>query len=154
MDLTALMNFLDIHSGTIIAIATIALVAATSYTVYFNQKLWLAQDIPLLHFYVKLGRDTNDRLFIKNIGKGAALDVKFTVKHGGRPEVDIDGLVLAPREEYKILDLSPDNVEKYEIDEITYFDVNKRTINQEKIVAFAKNFTTYTDTDTNNKLKV
>lgn len=75
-----------ISPETFIAIATIALVGATIYLAYFNNKLWLAQDKPVLIFEFtksrkELGFNSEDSkhfvLYVKNIGKGAAFDINF-----------------------------------------------------------------------------
>lgn len=72
---------------TFIAIATIALVGATIYLAYFNNKLWLAQDKPVLIFELTKSRkesgfNSEDSkhfvLYVKNIGKGAAFDINFS----------------------------------------------------------------------------
>ncbi|MCZ7392942.1 MAG: hypothetical protein ABOK23_03515 [Candidatus Methanoperedens sp.] len=49
---SAIITFLilGISPETFIAIATIALVIATAYLAYINQKIWIAQDKPFLIF--------------------------------------------------------------------------------------------------------
>ncbi len=78
---------------TFIAIATIALVGATIYLAYFNNKLWLAQDKPLLIFELTKRRkeakfNSEDPkyfvLYVKNIGRGAAFDIKYSFYMTGK----------------------------------------------------------------------
>lgn len=151
MDLTAIINALDIHSGTITAISTVALAIVTVFLVRATIQLaniTKNQDKPWLHFYFMLsdGRSFNhDRLYVKNIGKGAALEVEFTVKHGGLPAYQQKLDALAPSQKFVVLDIPPDNSEIYEIDEIMYKDINKNAINQQKIDPKIMNFATYTE---------
>ncbi len=71
MDLTALIDTLDTHSGTLIAIATIALVIATVLLVWATMQLaniTKNQDKPWLHSYIMLAEDIpypTDRLYVK-----------------------------------------------------------------------------------------
>lgn len=134
MDLT-LINTLDIHSGTITAIATIALAIVTVFLV--KATIQLAdisknQDKPWLHFYYMYVDDRN-QLYVKNIGKGAALEVEFTVKNGGLPAHQQKLDALAPSQEFVVLSLPSDDSNIYEIDEIMYKDINKNAIKQQKI---------------------
>lgn len=141
---------------TFIAIATIALVAATIYIAYFNMKLWIAQDKPWLCSYHKLA---DNRSYIKNVGKGAALGVKFTLKFGGSPRYQQSIPCLSPNEEYAftkspespVLD-TKGNVMEYEIDEITYKDINGITKNQKLNKPIIVDLWTWMDT--NNKPKI
>lgn len=71
------------QAETFIAIATIALVGATIYIAYFNNKLWLAQDRPYLDFRLKPDGNHKDQVnfYIKNIGKGSAIDITFKIEN-------------------------------------------------------------------------
>jgi hypothetical protein len=150
-------NILGERSETfIIAISTIVLAAATIYLAYFNMKLWFAHDKPWLCSYHKLA---DNRSYIKNVGKGAALGLKFTVKFGGSPRYQHSIPALSPNEEYAVTE-SPEspvldtkgNVMEYEIDEITYKDINGMTINQKLNKPIIIDLLTWMDT--NNKPKI
>lgn len=157
MDLTSLITALDIHYGTITAIATIALVLATVFLVKATTQLTNItknQDKPWLHFYFMLADNrlyANDKIYVKNIGKGSAFEVKFTVKYGGLRAYQQKLDALAPTQEFALpgvfhsLETPPDNLKIYEIDEIMYKDINKNAINQQKIEPKIMNFATYTD---------
>ncbi|OGM11229.1 hypothetical protein A2Z22_00730 [Candidatus Woesebacteria bacterium RBG_16_34_12] len=138
----------------ITAIATVALVIVTGFLVWATKQLvniTKNQDKPWLHFYFRLGDfKTIDRLYVKNIGKGAALEVEFTLKHGliaYTQKLD----ALAPTQEFALpgdfdsSEIPPDNSKIYEIDKIMYKDINKNAINQPKIEPKIMNFATYTD---------
>lgn len=87
MDLTALINALDAHSGAITAIATlilgvatVLLVIATVFLANINIKMWQSQHRPWLYFkpgYVLQDDWIIDSLDISNAGNGPAFDVKF-----------------------------------------------------------------------------
>jgi hypothetical protein len=137
-------------SGILTAIATIALFIVTGYLAKATIQLTNItknQDKPWLHFYFMLGDKsiTNDWLYVKNIGKGAALDVKFNVKIGGIPTIQQTLDALAPSQEFVVLKLPSDNTKEYEIDEISYKDINEKPINQQNIQPKIMNFNTYTD---------
>lgn len=150
MALTVLIDVLETYSGTLTAIATIALVIATVFLVKATSLLaniTKNQDKPWLHFYFMLadgGLYSNDRLYVKNIGKGAALEVEYTVKHGGLPAYTQKLDALAPGQRFTALETPPDNSEPYEIEEIKYKDINNNPINQQKIEPMIINFMTYT----------
>ncbi len=71
------------------ALATIFLVGVTAFLAYatiqltqVTKKMWLAQDKPYLMFYMKFIEQIDQRiplLFVKNIGKGPAFDIRFNV---------------------------------------------------------------------------
>ncbi len=119
---------------TFIAIATIALVGATIVIAYFNRQLWLAQDMPFLDFYAK----EDDWIYIKNVGKGAALEVNYTYKINGNPSNSYEFNALSPNQElrldikYPVLD-SKGNYAVLTID-VRYKDVNKKTYTQNSIL--------------------
>ncbi len=77
--------FLGMSPETVTAIATIALVVATIYIAYFNMKLWIAQDKPWIYYSIKevnyhfINEPSRLMIFVKNVGKGAALDVQSKV---------------------------------------------------------------------------
>lgn len=77
MGLENITAILDNHAGAITGIATVFLVLATLILAYFNLKLWLAQDKPHLIFTVK--PENGVSFYIKNIGKGPAIDISFKV---------------------------------------------------------------------------
>ncbi len=114
---------------TFIAIATIALVGATIYIAYFNMKLWHAQDRPWLRFHVGCMDMNNEKfclLYVTNIGRGAALDVKFKTL---AKEFHYDSLTpgLGQRIEKVSFPLPPNGIE---IREISYTDINKNRATQ------------------------
>jgi phosphoribosylanthranilate isomerase len=100
----------------ITAIATVALVIVTIFLVYANSQLanitenlvyanlqlvqiTKNQDKPYLHFYAK----QDGSIYIKNAGKGAALNVEYTYNKNGRPEYPIRTWdVLCPNEEFEL----------------------------------------------------
>jgi hypothetical protein len=133
---------------TFIAIATIALVAATIYIAYFNMKLWIAQDKPWLYFFVKkvdffIGEPTRLGIYVKNVGKGVAFDIKYQVEAPINKSFNI--VALSPNEEFMEL-LTPidqpvngESIREMEtcirsngirVNNIIYFDINERKINQ------------------------
>lgn len=76
-----IITIFDNHEGTIIGIATVLLVVATLVLAYFNFRLWLAQDRPYLDFRLKHDEILENQLnfYIKNIGKGSAIDITFKI---------------------------------------------------------------------------
>ncbi len=93
-----------------IAIATIFLVLATIYIANFNRKLWIAQDKPYLHFiltdWYKDVKNARFGVYVKNIGKGPAKDIKFEVV--GKKYSPVS---LAPMEKLPIREISDDERE-------------------------------------------
>ena len=76
------ITILDNHEGSIIGIATLLLVLVTLGLAYFNLRLWLAQDRPYLDFRLKPPDENHKNQFnfyIKNIGKGPAIDITFKI---------------------------------------------------------------------------
>lgn len=133
------MNILEIintNSGAIIAVATIALVAATWYIAQFNQKLWLAQDKPWLSFTVKVD---NGRfgLHVRNIGKGSAFDINFkfgTNSFSLSPLAPMEGVTMwGLISENKELLISEKLREKYTVTEINSKDVNGIKMSQKPV---------------------
>lgn len=134
-------------SGILTAIATVTLAIVTLFLAKATIQLaniTKNQDKPWLHFYFILGdinKITKDMLYVKNIGKGAALDVKFTVNNGVQYTLD----ALAPSQKYVVLKLLSDDVKEYVIDEITYKDINEKPKKQQKVEPKIMNFMIYTD---------
>jgi len=94
--------FLGKSPETFIAIATIALVAATIYMGYINEKLWIAQDKPWLYFFIieetrSRGTPFSLSLYVKNVGKGVAFDVGYHVYEPINKSYNI--MALSPNEE-------------------------------------------------------
>jgi hypothetical protein len=117
-----------------IAIITIFLVIATAIIAYFNMQLWIAQDKPWLHFYV---RQNAGRSYVKNIGKGAALNVKFSIRLVGSKGDGFEIDALSPNQEFvigesPIRDIKRNPLEM-EIGDIVYEDINGRTYKQKPI---------------------
>lgn len=127
------LSFLDSHSGSITAIATIAtiaLVAATIYIAYFNMKLWKAQDKPWLYFYQKeSGLVGRGDLYVVNVGRGVALDVEFKVAAKSNPE---KYRVLPIGKDEELPDLGIINKQKHDIKirDIKYNDINEISYHQ------------------------
>jgi hypothetical protein len=116
---------------TFIAIATIALVAATVYVAYFNMKLWHAQDRPWLRFHVgcddRAGGDRFCFLYVTNIGRGPALDVNFKTLNR---EFHYDSLTpgIGQWIEKVSFPLPPDGIQNRDIN---YTDINQIRIQQD-----------------------
>jgi len=129
---------LEDYTELITLIATVALVSVTIYLAGFNKKMWLAQDKPWLHFYFReeefeiksLINATEDllwpRLYIRNVGKGHALDVKFNVDFLNKKfeYKSIGTTIEIPVTEFKISSLRSAG-EKLQISGINYTDINK-----------------------------
>ncbi|MDO8726710.1 MAG: hypothetical protein Q7J35_11640 [Candidatus Methanoperedens sp.] len=76
-----IITIFDKHEGSIIGIATVLLVVATLVLAYFNLKMWLAQDRPYLDFRIRHDEilENQFNFYIKNIGKGSAIDITFKI---------------------------------------------------------------------------
>lgn len=138
MALTALIDAIETHSGTLTSIATIALVIATVFLV--RATLQLAnitnnQDKPCLIFdYIETkapieiadGVYSNDEfrknIFVKNIGKGHAFKIKFEFYplSGKTRNYSFD---VIPSGDKKFL-CTLDSLE-FETSRISYYDINK-----------------------------
>jgi hypothetical protein len=146
-----ILELLNTNSGIITAIATAALAIVTLFLVRATIQLaniTKNQDKPWLHFYYILaegGLHSNDKLYVKNIGKGAAFEVEYTIKHRGIQYLEHKLGALAPGQKFTVLNMPSNNSEPYEIDEIKYKDINNTPITQQKIEPMIMNFTTYTD---------
>lgn len=92
----------DIKPEIFTAIATIALVIVTIFLVWANLQLvniTKNQDRPYLHFYAK----RNGSIYIKNVGKGVALNVEYMYIKNGRPEGTIRTWdALSPKEKFPL----------------------------------------------------
>ncbi len=126
-------------SEIITAIATIFLVIATILLAYFNMKLWRAQDKPWLSFHIRkldfqfVGGPAPFILYVKNIGKGPALDVKFKIDLiNGRFDKEYES--LSPNEERIVMEIPKSvfdpPVSEFYINEIEYTDINGIRIRQ------------------------
>lgn len=76
------ITIFDNHEGLILGFATLLLVVVTLGLAYFNLRLWLAQDRPYLEFRLRPADENQKKQFnfyIKNIGKGPAIDITFKI---------------------------------------------------------------------------
>ncbi|MBU3967692.1 MAG: hypothetical protein KKG76_10015 [Euryarchaeota archaeon] len=131
MDLTALINTLDIYSGTITAFATIFLVIVTGLLVLATLQLaniTKNQDKPWLYFYWK-NDDDGVNLYVKNVGKGVAVDVQYRI---GAHKRTIDA--ISPKEKKLLSKIPVDDKEEFQIDDLTYKDINLMPMNQNRTV--------------------
>ncbi|MGB8215710.1 MAG: hypothetical protein WCE94_00245 [Candidatus Methanoperedens sp.] len=117
-----------------LTISTIFLVVATGIIAYYNRKLWIAQDKPWLHFYV---RQNAESLYVKNIGKGAALKVRCNIRLGGSGGDGYEPDALEPGQESVIREFpirdNNGNPLEIEIEDIVYEDINEITYKQKPI---------------------
>lgn len=116
------------------AISTTVLAIVAIYSIFFNIKLWRSQDKPWLNFRlkheipvmnpnVKPENVSYFSLIVENVGKGAALDIKFEIDKLDK-NIEIDS--LPPKFErfvYKIPESFIDN--ELRIHKIVYKDINK-----------------------------
>lgn len=134
---------LSAYSTVATALATIFLVGVTALLVLatnqltgVTKKMWLAQDNPRLHFIIyrqgqNLGFATKPErpdqptryLYVKNIGKGPALDIRFNVDVINQ-HLPREIIALSPYEEKEIMGL-PNTHGEVHIREINYEDINK-----------------------------
>ena len=118
------------YSNLIIAIATVFLVIATVSLIGAT----LTQNKPLLHFYLgsksstRIGLDDKPQLYIKNIGKGPAIDIKCRIN---KKEFELNA--LCPHEE-KSTNRTIGNHEEIIITDIKYDDINDKSCSQGQFV--------------------
>jgi len=142
--------FLDAHAGAITGMATVLLVGATMILAYLNYQLWLSQDKPILDFTtriaeyekpiptdiketiggekVKILKTGDVVLYVRNIGKGPAFDIRFRL-----PDLDLTTVYygcLEVQGENKITVLPGF---EYEVTGIVYKDMNGRKIKQKPV---------------------
>lgn len=136
----------EYHSALITAIATVALVVATISLIKYNKKLWRSQNEPLLYFYkdhftsTKLDISSlNTGFFVKNVGKGPAIEVKLNV---GSKKQEYYSNALSPGEKSMILFTPTKCFERFSggttigevtIDDITYKDLNGFNYSHKKV---------------------
>lgn len=146
------VDTLNANSGAIIGIATtflvivtLALVIATWQLVKVNKRMMLSQDKPWLYFYTAkkesqvYGNPSPiiNYLYVKNVGKGAALKIRFTVNLDNqsspitetRPD---DEFSLSPNEELRITKL-PNSHGDVSIENICYLDINEEKRYQKEV---------------------
>ena len=136
------VNQAEHHSALITAIATVALVVATISLVEYNKKLWRTQNEPLLYFYNNYFMPKSGKLdissphigfFVKNVGKGPAIEVKLNVRSGQQEQQEYYSNALSPGEKSLIF-ITPKKyfdvfsgeatIGEVTIDDITYKDLN------------------------------
>ncbi len=128
------------YSTAATALATIFLVGVTAFLVYatiqltkVTKKMWLAQDKPYLIFYMRFMEMTGRRiplLYVKNIGKGPALDIRFNVAVNNQHSPQ-EIIAIAPYEEIQTTAMVPPETHgEVHITEITYRDTNEILYNQ------------------------
>lgn len=138
----------EYHSALITAIATVALVVATISLIEYNKKLWRSQNEPLLYFYKnefmsksdKLGNSSrNTGFFVKNVGKGPAIEVKLNVES---EKQEYYSNALSPGEKSLIFFTPTKYFERFSgattigevtIDDITYKDLNGFKYSHKKV---------------------
>lgn len=123
------------HPEAITAFATIVLVSVTALLVLatkqlsdVTKKMWLAQDRPLLKFYIKRYGESSpvpiSYLYVKNVGKGPALDILFNIYLGNKLEpLPIRISLLYIKEETAIKQLAGSGT--IEIEDLIYNDINE-----------------------------
>jgi hypothetical protein len=128
------MVSLSDYSTVFTAIATILLVIVTYFLVKatrqltdVSKKTWIAHDRPLLRFYIKRHKTTPDipifDLYIKNVGKGNALDILFDIYMDNKLEPEpLHINLLSVGEERKIKQLVGSRT--IDIEELMYEDIN------------------------------
>ncbi|VVB91819.1 Uncharacterised protein [uncultured archaeon] len=142
------LDALDNYSGSITAIATIFLVIATVFLV--RATLQLAnitknQDKPWLYFYPVetesqvYGNPSprNHDLYVKNIGKGGARDIRFGIylddQSSPIKETNPDETFsLSPGEKFRIMKL-PNPHGNVSIENICYLNINEEEIVQDDV---------------------
>ena len=117
---------LDNHVGLINGFATLLLVVVTIGLAYFNLRLWLAQDRPYLEFRLKPADENQKNIYnfyIKNIGKGPAIDITFKIDNTTYSRKSLDS-----HEEILLDAVGFVDVEKYinGVQNIHYKDINKK----------------------------
>lgn len=132
----------------VLVVATVALVVATMLLVKYNKKLWRTQNEPLLYFYKNYFMHKSGKLnissqhigfFVKNVGKGPAIEVKLNVR-SGQQEYYINA--LSPGEKSLIF-FTPKKcfdgfsgeatIGEVTIDDITYKDLNGFKYSHKKV---------------------
>lgn len=120
----------DKYSNLIVAIATVFLVKATVSLIGAT----LTQNKPLLYFYseskpnMRIGLDDKPQLYIKNIGKGPAIEIKCRIN---KKEFELNA--LCPHEE-KSTNRTIGNHEEIIITDIKYDDINDKSCSQGQFV--------------------
>ncbi len=129
MIIVNLGNEADLVIATIaLVIATIALVIVTAH---YNKKLWIAQDRPWL--YIKKDNfESRHWLNFKNVGKGIALNVEYTILNGESNETHL--LPMIPvNEEIGITNSEWSHLKETMIKDIAYDDINGKHYEQDDI---------------------
>ncbi len=110
----------------VLVIVTALLVIATRQLTDVTKKMWLAQDEPNLRFYIQYLEQIDKRipvLYIRNIGKGTARDIRFNVAVINQNPPPQEIRELAPFEEKQIMGLPATHGEIH-IREINYTDIH------------------------------
>jgi len=121
--LNQVVDLTNKYSNLIVAIATVFLVLATVSLINAT----LTQNKPLLHFYSRSQTKTRDdlddgpQLYIKNIGKGPAIDIQCRIN---KKEFELSA--LCPHEE-KYTNKTIGKHEEIIITDIKYDDINDKS---------------------------
>jgi hypothetical protein len=128
---TAIATIFLVGVTAFLVLATIQLTNTTKQLTDITKEMWLAQDRPLLYFYIVKQESgfagaspiPTRYLYVKNIGKGPALGIRFNVDVVNQHSPQ-EIIALSPHEERKIIGL-PNTHGEVHISGINYTDINE-----------------------------